>query len=387
MINLTTYLNKNNRRVIGLDIVRTAAILLVLFRHAGFLLKENVRGIYLSFIPSLDGVSLFFVLSGFLIGGILLKTIRQTSFTMGDLLQFWVRRWFRTLPNYLFVLLLIAGIGMLLNMNMKGFGISYFFFTQNLYQYHPPFFSEAWSLSVEEWFYLSFPVLILIMLRLTGVKTRAVIFAATFFLVIPFLLRLVFYLMGVNLGDIEQFYRKIVMFRIDALMYGVFGAYISMYKKETWIKYRKLCLWIGLAIIAMLTFAEKIGYKNTFFEAVIGFNFESVASLLLLPYFSTLKQIRSRYASALFVFTSTTSYSMYLLNYSLIIGIIIPFLTETLGLQNIYWKYLVLFQYAAYWLLVVMLSYVVYRYFEKPMTELRDRFGDKKEVVGVNIVS
>ena len=50
------------------------------------------------------GVELFFVLSGFLIGGILIKIFDNTEFTFADVRRFWIRRWFRTLPNYWLIL-------------------------------------------------------------------------------------------------------------------------------------------------------------------------------------------------------------------------------------------------------------------------------------------
>ena len=56
---------------------------------------------------SIDGVSIFFVLSGFLIGGILIKVLETEPATFKTLFNFWIRRWFRTLPNYLFILLIL----------------------------------------------------------------------------------------------------------------------------------------------------------------------------------------------------------------------------------------------------------------------------------------
>jgi peptidoglycan/LPS O-acetylase OafA/YrhL len=87
----------NNRRNFGLDVLRAAAIMMVLLSHmAGAL---NLFGIY--------GVELFFVLSGFLIGDILIQTAaRLNRFAFEDLTEFWKRRWFRTLPNYYLFLVL-----------------------------------------------------------------------------------------------------------------------------------------------------------------------------------------------------------------------------------------------------------------------------------------
>jgi peptidoglycan/LPS O-acetylase OafA/YrhL len=93
------------KRLFGLDLVRALAIILVLLSHS--------RNLLISFYPGLDflkaggffGVELFFVLSGFLIGGILIKDI-QAGFDFGILKNFWKRRWLRTLPNYYLFLII-----------------------------------------------------------------------------------------------------------------------------------------------------------------------------------------------------------------------------------------------------------------------------------------
>jgi len=88
-----------------LDVCRALAITLVVFSHGRRLLTP--------FVPSLDvlkfggflGVELFFVLSGFLIGRILLSHLQRES-TFSWVPKFWVRRWARTLPAYWFYIAL-----------------------------------------------------------------------------------------------------------------------------------------------------------------------------------------------------------------------------------------------------------------------------------------
>lgn len=85
----------DNPRVAGLDIMRTAAILPVVIGHGAPLLASTGGGF--PWIPLPDGVDIFFVLSGFLIGQIL---FRIPKITAPAVLAFWGRRWARTLPNY-----------------------------------------------------------------------------------------------------------------------------------------------------------------------------------------------------------------------------------------------------------------------------------------------
>jgi peptidoglycan/LPS O-acetylase OafA/YrhL len=95
-----------SNRVFGLDILRAAAILFVVIGHGSLLLSEELRVLCNYFF--FDRVSIFFVLSGFLIGGILIKLIEKNGFSLTILKSFWIRRWFRTLPNYFLILIVLC---------------------------------------------------------------------------------------------------------------------------------------------------------------------------------------------------------------------------------------------------------------------------------------
>ena len=76
-------LSAHTGRVYGLDILRAFAILFVVYGHGCFILGKMVDPKWIVF-PIFDGVSLFFVLSGFLIGGILIRTLeRHETVTFG----------------------------------------------------------------------------------------------------------------------------------------------------------------------------------------------------------------------------------------------------------------------------------------------------------------
>ena len=151
-------------RVFGLDVYRAVAILLVVMSHASYF-----TGSMFSWLPSIplpDGVELFFVLSGFLIGTILIKTLEESErFGYRELFHFWKRRWFRTLPNYYLILLvyyilvsnsIIGGDDAIEQFNWK-----FLVFAQNLYESFYGFYLESWSLSIEEWFYIILPIIII----------------------------------------------------------------------------------------------------------------------------------------------------------------------------------------------------------------------------------
>ena len=79
--------------------MRAIAILLVVIGHGSSIAGDLFHAI--PSIPFIDGVDLFFVLSGFLIGGILIAKIEESDrINLKLILTFLKRRWYRTLPNY-----------------------------------------------------------------------------------------------------------------------------------------------------------------------------------------------------------------------------------------------------------------------------------------------
>src|SRR5659263_324332 len=98
-------------RIFGLDILRALAIMFVVIEYGSYLLPQKLRTISDFFV--FDGVSIFFVLSGFLIGGILIKLIDKNGFNFSILKTFWIRRWYRTLPNYFLILIALCIINLL----------------------------------------------------------------------------------------------------------------------------------------------------------------------------------------------------------------------------------------------------------------------------------
>ncbi|HMC97241.1 MAG TPA: acyltransferase, partial [Flavobacteriales bacterium] len=147
-------------RVFGLDVMRALAIVLVVLVHSDYMLWEHWPGF--PWLPFVDGVDLFFVLSGYLVGGILLRYATSAAPSPRRLLDFCQRRWLRTLPNYyLFLVINIVLLSFGLTRGMLNHSALYYFaFLQNLYKPVDTFFWESWSLVIEEWFYLLFPILL-----------------------------------------------------------------------------------------------------------------------------------------------------------------------------------------------------------------------------------
>jgi len=232
-------MNSLNSRIYGLDVFRSVAILLVLLAHG-----KGLSGSLFSFLPDIplvDGVELFFVLSGFLIGGILISTVEKNQkFEIKDLFVFWKRRWFRTLPTYYLILIInivLTNSG-LIGGDIKQFNYRFFIFCQNFSNGFYEFFWESWSLSVEEWFYISLPIFILGLAKILSIK-KTILVAVSILLLFPLLYRIY-----ISTLQVDEFwwgveFRKIVLTRLDAINYGVLAAFLKFYYPLFWLRFRK----------------------------------------------------------------------------------------------------------------------------------------------------
>ncbi len=146
----------------GLDLMRCTAILCVLASHLGQAVPWWFGWRWGQRIPpeigglGTYGVVLFFVLSGFLVGGIALRAMRPSP-TRRTVAVFLARRWMRTVPLYYVALALVLATAPPAT-DRLGHVLAYATFTQNLLGDMPQdhWFSVSWSLGVEEWFYLLF---------------------------------------------------------------------------------------------------------------------------------------------------------------------------------------------------------------------------------------
>src|SRR5436190_12704567 len=192
-------------RVFGLDPRRAAAILMVICAH-GFVVLYSHFGDVLGFFGhgGFCGVELFFVLSGFLIGQILIRTGADLS-RAGNVAFFYVRRWFRTLP--LFFLFLIVNIisERLFRAHAVNFreALTHGFFLRNWSGFHMTFFPESWSLAIEEWFYLLFPAALWLGLKFTKRFGDVFLTAAFSFLAFSTIARIVGATDPINTWELE----------------------------------------------------------------------------------------------------------------------------------------------------------------------------------------
>lgn len=318
-----------------------------------------------------DGVDMFFVLSGFLIGRILLK--HENSNKKGNLLKntmtFYKRRWFRTLPNYFLFLainLVFIKVGIydgIININ----SLAYIPFLQNFFIPLDLMFWESWSLAVEEWFYLLFPILIFVTAIASKRKYAFSYLVACFmFLSVPLIFRMVNYNTGYSPNDIDLFIRKIVVFRLDTIAYGLLGAYIFVKNNNFFRKYSILLFTLGVAGIVLLKVFDF--NSGSFFRQSFYYSFQSLFILFWIPIFyrfdKTVKGI-----SWPISFISIISYALYLVHMPILY--LIKKYEFTSGNTII--------DFTIYLFTAISISFIIYMIWEKPMTDFR-----KKELKFLN---
>jgi peptidoglycan/LPS O-acetylase OafA/YrhL len=372
----------NSHRIFGLDIIRAFAILFVIFEHGHtFFSKYIDRETYL--IPALDGVTIFFVLSGFLIGTILLKIVySENGLTYIELLNFWIQRWFRTIPNYFLILTILISLQFLpFFKNSNPADIEYykfFLFSQNIFTPHPHFFGEAWSLCVEEWFYLLIPLCICLSTQLTQIsKNKIILFWIAFIIISVTLIRVI---RVIEFGQLENFswdndLRKQVITRLDSLMFGVLMAYLIFHKYTFLEKRKNVLVIIGCCLLIYPQIHPWLFKHDVIFKNYLLFTCTSLGSMFLIPKMLSInKPLKGVLLFRFITFTSLTSYSMYLLNRQFIRDRIIPLLCSFFPSLNNSSLHICILKYLLYWTLTFLFSYILYTYYETRMTKLRDRF-------------
>lgn len=356
-------------RVFGLDLMRALAIIFVVNVHGGWILdKANTHFPWIRFI---DGVDLFFVLSGFLIGGILINIFQNTeSLKLKTIWDFWIRRWFRTLPNYYLVLVLnivVVYFG-IIKEDFTQFNWKFFLFLQNFSKPFYDFFWESWSLSIEVWFYLLFPIILgLLYFGFKKFKVRkSLIFlmAIFLFLLIPFLLRY----FKASKFDVDAFWLgvkifKVVIYRFDGIALGLLAAFIKYWCPNFWFKSRNISFLTGILISYTILYTNWL--PNDFSTKVFKILFQSIGCFLLLPKFDSIKKAPP-IITQIFTHISLISYSMYLINLALVSEIIRDNFPPR-GPLTAYALYLF------YWFVVIIVSTLLYKYYEKPIMDLRDK--------------
>ena len=230
---------KTDHAFIGLDHLRAVAISLVfLYHYTNFQHPDWMNNSFIHF--GWCGVDLFFVLSGFLISNQLIESWQKRQ--QIPFRQFYIKRIFRICPPYFFVLLIYIFIPAFHERETLAPLWKMFTFTQNYGQDIRRYgtFSHAWSLCVEEQFYLLLP-LILMWVFSSGMKKKSGWLIPAIFLFTIFLRWITwefFLKQNIESDDFGMEWYKLIYYptytRLDGLMVGVSIAALYRFR-ESWL--------------------------------------------------------------------------------------------------------------------------------------------------------
>ncbi|MBK8353075.1 MAG: acyltransferase [Chitinophagales bacterium] len=399
MQNIFSIITSPEKRYYGFDIIRAFSVMLVIHLHFLQLICPFIGLNYFHF-PLPDPVDMFFVCSGFLIGYNFLIEIHKTEkIDAKFIFRFLIMRWGRTLPAYFIMLILLTVIVSLVTKKVD-IPYSNFFFLQNFVNNQSDFYKETWTISVEEWFYVLFPLGFMFGLKFIKSSKDKSFLAIILFMLLGSLSLKVFYYFFVftkhTFVDFVSHYRLIVVLRLDTIAIGLLAAYICYHYENFWFKYRYKFLVVGVAIYLFSTFyswawsnqmipievpsLKQLPFKmpfayntfSTFYHYVFFYFVSPISIALCLPYLKTI-QYKPTFVNKVVMYISFISYSIFLLHYSFL-------LTLCIGINAILF-HSILFTYV-FWLIVLfLLSHFFYLKIELPFMKKRKWLMEKFKLI------
>lgn len=354
------------KRNIGLDIARVCAMILVWVNHSGFFdLGLDPRFMEYGGVACIE---VFFVLSGFLVGSRMLRSITSER-PAEELKEFYVNRILRTLPLYYLVLVVL---GILRGQRPSVLNFLFLHgFDENALGFLPP----SWSLPIEAWFYFLIPPVLLALYRLFSRKLeekKAVYLSVAVLCGVFFLLRCAHVL--VNDPEWDYGVRKQVLVRLDSPMQGVLLAAVKRYEPEGYRKLGKSFLTFPAAAAGFAamylwfvpTLRENIG--NPDLIRIFLFTLLPVSSCLLVAYLENASWpeiFRGNIIGKIICGVSCLGYSSFLLHYPIFVWISGYFVGASFY-----------YSWAGFGLTIcvtLVLSWISWRFIEEPAAKLKDR--------------
>ena len=309
-------------RVPGLDLARAVAILWVMWFHAqNFGLRPETDPVA---TYGWMGVDLFFVLSGFLIGGQIVKPASGA----GDFSyrRFYLKRAFRILPAYLTIVLIYFAVPRAQEYAAVQPLWQFLTFTENLFidTRHANAFSHVWSLCIEEHFYLLAPAIILLCLRWPSAWRAEAICGG----IVLAGMALRAYVWGHDLAPLEteagtdndafaQRWLQSVYYptwaRLDGLLFGVVLAVLKTFRPALWSRaMRRGNLLLAGGAIGMAISIAIFRDRDGFVASVAGYPVLSFSLALLVAAANSTASLIGRSAIPGAGPIAACSYSLYL---------------------------------------------------------------------------
>lgn len=341
------------KRYSNIDQLRFIAALSVAMSH--LIISTNGSSLNLEIISSIS-VEVFFIISGFVLAPQILKVAKSKNINTYKV--FLIRRWYRTIPLYILSLSLTSIIlGQIFSFDF----LKYLFFVQNFFKIivDVDYFSISWSLSVEEWFYIIFPIFLFIFFKFYKYDDqKLVMFASILFIFLILLIRFI----NINEEEWGSNVRRVVLYRLDSI---VFGFILYFYKdriKDNLFNIIWLITSIILTSIIVFKILEINASKNIIFYKMIFHYIVALWGLLVVLFFYIIdKKIEKNYLIKFNLFLGRISYSIYLFH------LLIIYIISLLNISLILTIFLFLFA-------QIFVSSLLYYYFEKPILELRPSY-------------
>lgn len=341
-----------------LDCCRSSAILLVLLSHGRIFLTPVFPDAQMFKFGGFLGVELFFALSGFLIGKILLDKLDNAKTAADWIVGFWCRRWLRTYPSYLLFLAINILIIHTIRPDIFPGIIRYLTFTQSLLNPHPSFFGEAWSLAVEEVFYFMTPLLLAFFMWVTHHRKAALYASVLLLVLIPILLR-IHAAIDTDLSFNEI--RATALYRIDSIMYGVLAIiYFKKYGSTLLDKSGTVLIPICIYIAAQ----DDLFMDNSILLKVFLFPMANIGCAFLIC--AGFNWILNSKVMVIFTRVARWSYAAYLTNLPALF-LIKHLLAPPTTLASC------LLQWGLYFMLTLCTAWMVYSMFERQVLKFRDK--------------
>ncbi len=311
---------QNKIKFHGLDHLRAIAIILVLIFHYTYFFEHP------TWWPTFarfgwTGVDLFFVLSGFLITYPLFEKIKNGKKIVYK--HFFIKRAFRILPVYLVVVAIYFLFPILRERDTLPEFWRYLTFTHNfgLDASITNAFSHAWSLCVEEHFYIFLPLTLIVLQNKKWFKYSYLIIVTLF--IVGFFLRNYFWTNGYamllegpkNIPLWTEYVYFPTYNRLDGLLVGVTVAGIYVFSPILWNRLSKrgnLLVTIGCVILALCYFfcSELATYETS----LVGFPLISIGYGILVMGAISPSSFLYRIKSNTMTSIAKLSYGLYLIH-------------------------------------------------------------------------
>jgi peptidoglycan/LPS O-acetylase OafA/YrhL len=322
----------------GLDHLRALAITYVLCFHYQFFGHPQWEAGRVSNF-GWTGVDLFFVLSGFLIAGQLFSTIANGKNI--SVKEFFIKRFFRIIPPYLLVVIIYFAFSGAREWGHLSPAWRYLTFTLNFGLDLKKFgtFSHAWSLCVEEQFYLVLPLIFLLLTYFKAAKRSVYVVIALF--AACYMVRYLnwHYFVAPYLGTdtFNARFNEYVYYptynRLDGLLVGVSiaGLFTFYPNFKEWVN-RRCYLVLFAGVLIVFTAGWLCPQQSTYNTVVLGFPLVSLGYGLILAAFVSPNNLFYRLQSKFTSLIATLSYSIYL-SHKIVIHLV-QNLLEKVGLDK-----------------------------------------------------